>query len=252
VIPESETQMRGGGVNVTSRQKRPAAQAGFALVVALLALVLLTFLGLTLALTTSTELTISTNYRWNQQALYNAEAGLEMARALLARVGDGQLVLPESRTGSWVPVTNAAWTPTPPLPRFTSGITRNFEGSACDRFGNGAGYGQVLVDPNNPGRPYENITQPVGTAGTDPRLNGAFTVWVRRDLLYSAGLASDNPVGENIIVTSEGTAPFGSQTVFTRANRAIRRLESRVIVREGCRPSAAQTSSTGFSDCELL
>lgn len=239
-------------MNVTSRQMRPAAQAGFALIVALLALVLLTFLGLTLAVTTSTELQISTNYRWNQQALYNAEAGLEISRALLARIGDGQLVLPETRPGVWDPAA-LPFTPVMPIARFTAGITRNFEGSGCDRWGNGAGYGQVLVDPNNPGVPFENISQPVGAAAGDPRLNGAFTVWVRRDLQFGINTAFDNPVGESIIVTSEGTAPYsGPETAFTRANRAIRRLESRVILREGCRPSGPQTSTTGFSDCEFI
>ena len=54
-----------------------------ALVLAIMALMLLTFLGLTLATTTSTELQIATNYRWSQQALYNAEAGIEAAKAIL-------------------------------------------------------------------------------------------------------------------------------------------------------------------------
>ena len=55
-------------------------EGGFALILAILALMLLTFLGLTLATTTSTELRIATNYRWNTQALYNAEAGIEADR----------------------------------------------------------------------------------------------------------------------------------------------------------------------------
>ena len=50
-------------------------EGGFALILAILALMLLTFLGLTLATTTSTELRIATNYRWNTQALYNAGGG---------------------------------------------------------------------------------------------------------------------------------------------------------------------------------
>jgi hypothetical protein len=66
---------------------------------------LLTFLGLTMAATTSTELQIATNYRWSQQALYNAEAGLEAARVVLANVStasNGWLgVLPTKRTTEW-------------------------------------------------------------------------------------------------------------------------------------------------------
>jgi len=54
-----------------ARQKR-RSERGFALILAILSLMLLTFLGLTLATTTSTELQIATNYRWSQQALYNA------------------------------------------------------------------------------------------------------------------------------------------------------------------------------------
>jgi len=73
-----------------------AGESGFALILALLALVLLTFLGLTLALTTSTELQIATNYRWSQQALYNAESGLEAGRALLRNM-NWALVLPAPR-----------------------------------------------------------------------------------------------------------------------------------------------------------
>ena len=71
--------------------RRPG-ERGFALVLAILSLMLLTFLGLTLATTTSTELQIATNYRWSQQALYNAEAGIESARILLSRSATRQPV----------------------------------------------------------------------------------------------------------------------------------------------------------------
>jgi Tfp pilus assembly protein PilX len=227
-----------------SRQIRQGSQGGFALVLALLALMLLTFLGLTLAMTTSTELQIGTNYRWSQQALYNAEAGLEVARAVLMQVGDGQLVLPTSRAGNWNPPTCCSV----PIPRYTAGITRNFEGSNCDTWGNGAGYGQVLVDPNNPGTPFENVSTVFGQS-----VNGAFTVWVRRDLIMAPGVFQDNPVGENIIVTSEGSAPFrGALGAFQRANRAVRILESQVRISEGCKPGHKETSDTGFDSCNPL
>jgi hypothetical protein len=220
-----------GGVNVTSRNAQSGSQGGFALIVAILALMLLTFLGLTLSATTSTELQIATNYRWSQQALYNAEAGLEVARVVLQRVGDNQLVLPEARTIGWNPTGTGTFTPAPPAARFTA--TRNFEGSGCDRFGNGQGYGAVLTEPNNAANPFQNVSQAFGR-----QLNGGFTVWVRRETLFSLDTAIDNPVGERLVVTSEGSAPFaGPGTAFTRANRAIRRLESVVTVTEGCRPS---------------
>lgn len=230
-------------------------QGGFALVLALLALMLLTFLGLTLAMTTSTELQIGTNYRWSQQALYNAEAGLEAGRAVLTQVGDGQLVLPSARAITWDPATVSNPALGTPVPRFTLGISRNFEGFSCDKWGNGAGYGQVLVDPNNPGAPFENVSTVFGQ-----RLSGGFTVWVRRELTMAPQAFADNPVGENIVVTAEGSAPFrgdltasgGAGAGFMRANRAVRILESVVHVSEGCKPGHKETSDTGFDACNTL
>jgi len=73
-------------------------EGGFALILAILALMLLTFLGLTLATSTSTELQIATNYRWSQQAYYNAEAGIEYGKSLL-RYMNWTLLLPDPRMG---------------------------------------------------------------------------------------------------------------------------------------------------------
>jgi hypothetical protein len=234
---------------VTSGNGRSRGDAGFALIVALLALILLTFLGLTLATTTSTELQISTNYRWSQQALYNAEAGLEVARVVLSQVGDGQLVLPAARLVTWDPTTVPNPVPPSNKPTATQSAARNFEASACDVWGNGAGYGQVLVDPAAPGAPFQNVSTAFGQ-----RLAGNFTVWVRREIVFNPdGTMADSPLGENVVVTAEGAAPFmDGATQFMRANQAIRRIESRVTVREGCRPSGPQASDSGFSSCEGL
>jgi hypothetical protein len=222
-------------------KRETRGESGFALVVALLALMLLTFLGLTLALTTSTELQIATNYRWGQQALYNAEAGLEVARAVMVQVGDGQLLLPDARTGTWDPNAGTVMVPTP---RYTT-PTRNFEGSACDKWGAGAGYGQVLVNPNNATAPFENMSTAFGRT-----VNGTFTVWIRRELILSGAQFTDNPAGENIIVTSEGSAPFrGDLGSFQRANRAIRRIESSVNIQEGCTPGKGEDRDTGSAGC---
>jgi hypothetical protein len=238
-----------GGSEVTSGERR-SRESGFALILAILALMLLTFLGLTLATTTSTELQISNNYRWGQQALYNAEAGLEVARAVLAQVGDGQLVLPPARAGiTWNP--DALTAPVTAFNGWSFAAARNGENAFCDTWGNGMGFGQVLVDPANPGAPFENVQNPFGVPGEG--LTGTFTVWVRRGIVMASGPAfSDNLGGETVIVTAEGAAPFTADSAFAQRNRAIRRLESSVTLREGCRPANAQTSSTGFSDCELL
>jgi hypothetical protein len=222
------------------------SEAGFALIIALLSLMLLTFLGLTLAMTTSTELQIATNYRWGQQALYNAEAGLDVARAILMRVGDGQLLLPDARAFTWDPSTVTEPVPASNQPMARFAASRNFEGFGCDKWGNGTGFGQVLVDPNNAVAPFENVNQVFGQ-----RLRGTFTIWIRRDLSVVTGppgALQDNPVGENVTVTSEGTAPFGSDAgAFQRANRAVRRLESVVSLTDPCQDD--KTEEKTFHGC---
>ena len=77
-------------------QKTPGTEAGFALILAMMALVLMTFLGLTLATTTSTELQIATNYRYSQMAYYAAESGIEIGKRYL-RQTDWRAVLPPAR-----------------------------------------------------------------------------------------------------------------------------------------------------------
>ena len=133
-------------------------------------LMLLTFLGLTLATTTSTELQIATNYRWSQQALYNAEAGLEAARIVLSNVADiatqWTAQLPAARRGPWAPGRR----------RLRSSRSRAGTSTAsdCDTRG-GMGYGRVA------GRREPSATR-TSDASTGQTLNGAFTIWIRRPL----------------------------------------------------------------------
>jgi hypothetical protein len=202
-----------GRAGASGRARR--GERGFALVLAILSLMLLTFLGLTLAATTSTELQIATNYRWSQQALYNAEAGLEAARIVLSRVADPtskwQLQLPQARSGEWDPGSA-------PVPKETpSG--RDFEKKSCDSWG-GIGYGLVLREGTTP---YQDVSTFGGAS-----LNGAFTVWVRRLLITSvAGQFSDSTSDDSLIIVSEGVAPFvGPSDAFTRARQATRVLET--------------------------
>ncbi len=99
---------------MATRNRRGAAgERGIALVIAILSLMILTFLGLALAAVTSTELQIATNYRWGQQALFNAEAGIEAARLVIARSEGFQFVLPDARAGSWT-ARRDAQSPAPP------------------------------------------------------------------------------------------------------------------------------------------
>jgi len=211
---EGPTAMRDRQDNSTPRR-----EAGFALILAILSLLLLTFLGLTMALSTSTELQIATNYRWSQQALYNAEAGLELAKDYLRDV---------------------EWRDIVPLPRGTSDIgtlpswylnrpgpygepSRNFEMSDCDTTA-AQGYGIILEDPLAV-TPYQNTSDAKGRT-----LNGTFTVWVRRPLDFdgAAGGFKDREEDDTLILTAEGTAPYvgaASLTSLGATNRAVRVIE---------------------------
>ncbi|MCX6551357.1 MAG: pilus assembly PilX N-terminal domain-containing protein [Acidobacteria bacterium] len=61
------------------RGRRLRSESGSALVVALMAMMLMTALGLSLVLTTSSETILSSNYRTSQEAMYAADAALERA-----------------------------------------------------------------------------------------------------------------------------------------------------------------------------
>jgi hypothetical protein len=195
-------------------------EEGFALVLAILSLMLLTFLGLTLATTTSTELQIATNYRWSQQALYNAEAGLEAARIVLS--GDDVADI----SGQWVSVlpavrtSPAAWLAGAAPPPVETAAGRDFYKSDCDDRG-GLGYGRVLFDGANR---YENVSTFGGRT-----LNGAFTIWIRRNLVVGTnGQYSDDTANDALTIVSEGVAPYtGPATAFTGARQAVRVLETR-------------------------
>jgi hypothetical protein len=230
----------------THESRSHADERGFALILALLALMLLTFLGLTLATTTSTELQIAGNYRAAQQAFYNAELGLEVGKVLLFNVQDPQLLLPYPRPNAWDPASGPV---NPPVPRF-AGATRNFENSACDQRGSGVGYGAVLDSGTRP-TPYENIAAiynvPIGpTLPALPRtVQGAFTVWIRRPLITLAdGTVRDDPDNRRVVLVAEGVAPSATAT-----NRAVRLLEEQVNVVDPCKDPGPQGSDTGRSGC---
>jgi len=229
----------------TGRETEVARQRsdsdGFALILALLALMLLTFLGITLTTTTSTELQVAANYRWSQQAYYNAEAGIEAAKVILRRVQDATQILPVARTSTWTEYTAS---PTAPgTTAISNRATRNFESWRCDNRGNGVGYGAV-VDDNGVGSPYENVKTMFGS-----RMQGGFTIWVRRPLTQvkpSAGvfLLTDYLGNDSVVITSEGVAPDPSSP-----NKAVRVLETTFQVKPPCDRTENELSSTGASPC---
>lgn len=210
-------------------------EQGFALILAILALMLLTFLGLTLATSTSTELRIATNYRWNAQAVYNAEAGIEAGKRILQTLNWAR-ILPQTRTGGWDPTTLTLPVAAPGSTAYPlAGLqgTRNWEMGNCDKFGSGAGYGAVLHDEASPVNVYENVTIVPGFT-SPPALNGAFTLWVRRPLMQNTATAGqykdDNDMGKDdvMVLTAEGVAPYSGgalQNASVRNNLARRIIE---------------------------
>jgi hypothetical protein len=240
-------------------------ESGFALILALLTLMLLTFLGLTLATSTTTELRIATNYRWQQQALYNAEAGVEAGKALL-RGMNWQTILPVPRDTPWdgitAPTVAGGGTSAP----FTR-ASRNFEGWQCDKRGNGMGYG-VVLDDNGAAAPYQYKTNVLSQS-----LNGAFTLWVRRPPFlmpqggtrdYGTTLPAPNTGDNNhLILVSEGVAPYtGAQmasSTLNAGNAAVQVIE--VLLSRGstsastpCGTRGGQagqgSEGSGFSACD--
>jgi hypothetical protein len=248
-------------------------ESGFALILALLALLLLTFLGLTLAVTTSTELQIATNYRWSEQARYAAEAGVEVAKVRLRGVTNWVSILPPARTTSWV---GNATPGAPPAPRVVGGVTlRDYENANCDLKGNGVGNGLVLSTGSEP-------QQYVSTFNT-LQLTGAFTVWVRRPLwIMPTGQFSDwgqeiigpphfDASDDNLIMVVEGVAPFtgagayaatGSTGAMVARSKAVYTIEMPFSHAASADLGTCQTSRTGqtghgsqnsgFGGCESL
>ena len=212
-------------------------QDGFALILALLALMLLTSLGLSLSTTTSTELQIATNHRWSEQARYNAEAGIEAGRQLLATIPDWGAILPAPRPNvpAWTEGAQAPFpVPADALQNRTDAFgnpSRNFENSGCDAKGYGRGYG-VVFDPPGAANPYQFTNNVAGFA-----LNGAFTLWIRRPVVWvnngaNAGSLQDYGPGvgtcgvapacnDVLILVAEGLAPF-TGTGGARAGAASR------------------------------
>lgn len=234
----------GNAMQKTTREVGAARQGqqGIALVLAVLVLMLLTFLGLTLAVTTSTEFQIATNYRWSQQALYNAEAGLEVAKRYLRNVAGWAVFLPPAQ-GVVVPGAPAPYCADANYmaPGPYGEATRTCELSNCDTVGN-AGYGIVLWDKTFT-TPFQNFPSFfIGAVAPGVGfVNGSFTVWARRPLERDAGgNLIERVANDRLILTVEGTAPASGPSAFSVANRAVRYLE---IMLDRIEPSDCENRS---------
>lgn len=216
---------------------------GFALLLAILALLLVSALGLTLVATTAAEVEMAANYRASQQALYEADAGIEAGKRLLRDL-DWDTLLPAPRYPAWTTAATPPSLPAPPLP----GATRNFENGSCDKRGGRIGYGVVLND----GRvAYENQTALFGQT-----LPGGFTLWIRRPLVRNQDGTFSDYVEDNdhLVLTAEGSVTLPRSTGGTPP-RAIRVLEVTLSRTHSvpCDTRSAQAGAgadgTGFDVC---
>lgn len=246
----------------THTQPALSNQSGFALILALLALFLLTVLGLTLATTTTTETQIAANYRYGKQALYNAEAGMQSARYLLAQWAKKReldTVLPTYRPGAWaegLAVTPASVT----LPDASLGKLGDYypeiPGPACDSRA-AVGYGRVLLEFGGANVPMREVTDWNGQA-----LQGAFTIWVRRPIkVKDDGTYQDVPTTDSlVVVTVMGTAPYVGRLVSTAQNQAVRIVEQTLQLTQkdskpcgsGVYQSGRDQLGTNFNPCGTL
>lgn len=250
------------GFQSGSPRREGPQEGGFALIIALLALMLLTTLGLTLASTSSTELQISTNHRWAEQARENAEAGIEVGKRILAQVSWAS-VLPPARTTEWnAKASEGTVTSTFGSKPGTVGADdawgndrRDYEGYQCDSRGYGMGYG-VVLDDGTSDAPYQYIS----SVGGFP-LSGAFTLWVRRPVRWIVGSEydttslTDYTSNDALILVSEGVAPFtgaAATTLTAQKNRATFIIETVLSKDDGSATSgpggcAVRQGQAGFN-----
>src|SRR5205085_3004812 len=80
-----------------AQTRRP--ERGVALVASLMTLLLLTAMGLTIALIATTETAVSANYRRNEQAFFSADAGVGIARESL-RIALNNVIIASANTAA--------------------------------------------------------------------------------------------------------------------------------------------------------
>lgn len=232
-------------------------ERGIALVAAVLLLLALAGIAAAVTLVVAGSGSIARNQRWADSAAAEAEAGLELAKSILAehaRAAEGSMAaaLPPARVDVTV---------SPGAPR---GAARPADADACpdpnrpgcrdyERFldqptraGNARTYigrllrneaGQALVfDPRAPQRAWAPDLDGDGS----PDLAGV-TVWVRRPLVGGADAAE----GDRVVVTAEGRYPPPARPEDPHA--AVR-LE--LALRVAPRPSSEEEgdSESGYGD----
>jgi hypothetical protein len=200
-----------------------------------------------LMLTTTTEKDIAINYRWGEQAFFNADAALEYGKNVigdyLLRDGDFAGILPPARDDSTVSDPSQPWGSAHPQPGACDPSTagcRDYQ-YFVDHCPPGAAgpcvrvyIGKVLVRPDGTPAQYD-VRLPGGLVAGDldndgnADLEGTVTLWVRRPVVGTRDYGvsdSVNPNGlhDRVILTAEGTAP-GAMGAGAARPVSLRRLE---------------------------
>lgn len=241
---------------------RASNNEGSAFVISILVLFVLSVLGLALMLTTTTEKEIAINYRWGEQAFFNADAALEYGKNVLASYAlvnsDFRAILPPPRADATVPDASQPWGVAHPQP------------GACDPSAAGCRDYQYFIDQCPPGGvctrlyigrvlPRQDGTlamwdfrAPAGTVGDLDNdgaqdIDGTFTIWIRRPVvgtrdygIDAAGVVQPNE-NDRVILTAEGTAP-GMHGAGAGRPTSLRRLEMSI------RLPTAGVEGTGYDD----
>jgi len=231
-----------------SGKVRRSRELGVALPISILVLFILSALGLYLLLTTRIEADIAVNQRWTEMAFFNAEAGLEYAKNVLAgeafASGDLRRVLPPARTPS-----EMSGRPADPLacPDATRPGCRDYQYQIAEGKTTIV-IGKVLPRPDG-SRVQFDFRQPdaggnPGDIDGDriPDVQGTVTVWLRRPVLGGVDERRD----DRAVLTSEGTAP-NFESAATGRPGALKRLEMTVRVVAGVEglENALATNSSG-------
>lgn len=228
---------------------RRTGNEGSAFVISILVLFVLTVLGLALMLTTTTEKEISINYRWGEQAFFNADAALEYGKNVLASYAtvnaNFAAILPPARgPGQGVPDIVVS-----PADEGDRTVKHPEGGGPCDPATAGCRdyqyyidqcaspgvgpcnriyIGRVLNRPDGTPAMYD-FRAPAGTLGDldgdgVQDIDGAFTLWVRRPVVGSRDYGALPNEDDRVILTAEGTAPNG-MGAGTGRPVSLRRLE---------------------------
>jgi hypothetical protein len=221
------------------------ADEGSAFVISILVLFVLSVLGLALMLTTTAEKDIAVNYRWGEQAFFNADAALEYGKNVLAAYAlvnaNFTAILPPPRPDATVPDANQPWGvghPDPAACNPAAAGCRDYQyfvdqcpgvGLPCTRV-----YIGLVLRRQDGTLAQWDFRAPAGAAGDldndgNADIEGTYTLWVRRPTIGTRdfGAPGFNEDDGRVVLTAEGTAP-NAQGAGAGKPTSLRRLEMSV------------------------